>query len=156
MAKYLYCPKKLLQKVMFFKFRKMEVLTFKANVKSVICIGKRNLARQRKCQMIRITSIKSTNNWCINHHYSITLCENIIYSTVLYNYLNFYILFILVNILWGARIAQSVLGYDLDDWGSVPSVHKDGIFFFSPSFPGWLWGPPNLLYNGYQWFFPCR
>jgi len=28
-----------------------------------------------------------------------------------------------------------------------------GIFFFSPPCPDWIWGPPNLLSNGYWRFF---
>jgi hypothetical protein len=29
-------------------------------------------------------------------------------------------------------------------------------FFSSPPRPNWFWGPPNLLSNGYQGFFPWR
>jgi hypothetical protein len=37
-------------------------------------------------------------------------------------------------------------------WGLIPRRGKR--FFSSPQCPDWLWGPPSLLYNGYQGLFP--
>jgi len=51
-----------------------------------------------------------------------------------------------------AVIAQSE--YGLDDRGSIPGGCWE--FFPKPPRPERLWGPPNLLSNGYQGFFPWR
>jgi hypothetical protein len=45
-----------------------------------------------------------------------------------------------------------VLDYGLDDWGSIPGGCWE--FFSKPPCPEQLWGPPSLLYNGYQGLFP--
>jgi hypothetical protein len=45
-----------------------------------------------------------------------------------------------------------VSDYGLDDRGSIPGRGKG--FFLSPLCPDRLWGPPNLLYNGYRGSFP--
>jgi hypothetical protein len=46
------------------------------------------------------------------------------------------------------------LGYGLDDQGFES---RQGLgFFFPPPRPDRLWGPPSLLSNGYQGFFPWR
>jgi len=39
---------------------------------------------------------------------------------------------------------------------SFSLVHEpSGVFFIrAPPRPEWLWGPPSLLYNGYQGLFP--
>jgi hypothetical protein len=47
----------------------------------------------------------------------------------------------------------SVLGYGLDDRGSIPGGGWE--FFSSPPLPERLWGPPSLLSNVYQSLFPC-
>jgi hypothetical protein len=44
------------------------------------------------------------------------------------------------------------MGYGLDRRGSIPDSGKR--FFSTPQHPGWLWGPPSLLYNGYWHSFP--
>jgi hypothetical protein len=41
-----------------------------------------------------------------------------------------------------------VIAYGLDDQGSSPGRGKK--FVYSPQRPDWLWGPPCLLYKGYQ------
>jgi hypothetical protein len=41
-----------------------------------------------------------------------------------------------------------VTGYRLDDWGVRVWVPVGSRIFCSPHRPDWLWGPPNLLYNG--------
>jgi hypothetical protein len=45
-------------------------------------------------------------------------------------------------------------GYWLDDQGAGVQVPVGARIFISPCHPDWLWGPPNLLPNGYQELFP--
>jgi hypothetical protein len=51
----------------------------------------------------------------------------------------------------GAGLAQW-LYYELDDWGFATRQGL-GIFLFATR-PDRLWGPPSLLYNGYQRLLP--
>jgi hypothetical protein len=44
--------------------------------------------------------------------------------------------------------ARIVMGYRLDGWGSSPDRGKR--FFSSLQLPDRLWGPHNLIYNGYR------
>jgi hypothetical protein len=41
-------------------------------------------------------------------------------------------------------------GYELDDQGAGIRVPVGLRIFSSPLRPDWLWGPPNLLSNGYR------
>jgi hypothetical protein len=50
------------------------------------------------------------------------------------------------------ELSGIALGYRLDDWG-FKSQKGLGIFS-SPLCPDQLWGPPSLLFNGYQGLFP--
>jgi hypothetical protein len=45
-------------------------------------------------------------------------------------------------------------GYGLDDRGVVVRVPVGSRIFSSPQRPDWLWGPLNLLSNGYRCLFP--
>jgi hypothetical protein len=45
-------------------------------------------------------------------------------------------------------------GYGLDEWEVGVRVPVGSRIFTSPCCPGRLWGPPNLLYNGYLEIFP--
>jgi hypothetical protein len=40
-------------------------------------------------------------------------------------------------------------GYRLDDQGVGLQILVGSRNFSSPRHPDWLWGPPNLLFNGY-------
>jgi hypothetical protein len=44
--------------------------------------------------------------------------------------------------------------YGLDDRGVGVRVPVGSRIFFSPNRPDRLWGPPNLLFNGYRGSFP--
>jgi hypothetical protein len=46
--------------------------------------------------------------------------------------------------------ASITTGYRLDDQGIGVQVLVGLRIFLSPRCPDWLWGPPSLLYNGYQ------
>jgi hypothetical protein len=35
-------------------------------------------------------------------------------------------------------------------------LSKGKIFFSTTQYPDWLWGPPSLLYDGYQELFPQK
>jgi hypothetical protein len=59
---------------------------------------------------------------------------------------------------WKTRSSRyAVLGratdYGLGDWEIGVRVPLVSRFFTSPCGPDRLWGPPNLLYNGYSEFF---
>jgi hypothetical protein len=45
-------------------------------------------------------------------------------------------------------------GYGLDDWEVGVRVPVGSRIITSPCRPDMLWGPPNLLYNGYRELFP--
>jgi hypothetical protein len=45
-------------------------------------------------------------------------------------------------------------GYGLDDRGVGFRVPVGSRIFSSPNSPDRLWGPPSLLYNGYERLFP--
>jgi hypothetical protein len=56
-------------------------------------------------------------------------------------------------LLWSQGSSVSIVSEcGLDDQGSIPDRGRG--FFLQPLPPDRLWGPPNLLYNGYRGSFP--
>jgi hypothetical protein len=64
---------------------------------------------------------------------------------------------ILVSLQPGGRSRDTTVGiatdYGLDDRGIGVRVSVGSRIFSSPQHPDRLWGPPNLLSNGYRWLF---
>jgi hypothetical protein len=58
--------------------------------------------------------------------------------------------------LWKSRdrAVVTATGYGLDDWGVGVRVPVGSWIFSSPDRPDRLWGPSNLLPNGYRGLFP--
>jgi hypothetical protein len=52
------------------------------------------------------------------------------------------------------RVVSIATGYGLDDEGLGVRVPIGSRIFSSPRRPDRLWGPPNLLSNGYREVFP--
>jgi hypothetical protein len=53
--------------------------------------------------------------------------------------------------LWERKVSI-VTGYRLDDL--VFDYLQEHVFLSSSKCPNWLWGPPSLLFNGCEAFFP--
>jgi hypothetical protein len=65
-----------------------------------------------------------------------------------------YILFSLTCLASMNSVVGIATGYGLDDRGVGVQVPVGSRIVSSPRFPNRLWGPPNLLSNGYQGLFP--
>jgi hypothetical protein len=65
------------------------------------------------------------------------------------------IILVLYHIVWSRdSVVGIATGYNPDDRGVGVQVLVGVRMFTSPCCPDQLWGPPNLLSNGYQRLFP--
>jgi hypothetical protein len=61
------------------------------------------------------------------------------------------IFYYLLEYYWSRDSAVGIAtGYGLDDWGVGTRIPVGSRIFSSPRRPDRLWGPPNLISNGYR------
>jgi hypothetical protein len=61
-----------------------------------------------------------------------------------------------LEIDWSRNSAVGIAtGYGMDDRGVGDRFPVRSRIFYSPCLPNRLWGPPNLLSNGYRGLLPC-
>jgi hypothetical protein len=65
-----------------------------------------------------------------------------------------YILFGMLKVMNRDSSVGIATSYELDDRGVGVRVPVGSRIFSSPRHTERLWGPPNLLFNGYRGFFP--
>jgi hypothetical protein len=65
-----------------------------------------------------------------------------------------YIIYTYIKVTGIKCLVGIATGYGLDDGGAGVRVPVGLRIFFSPLSPDRLWGPPNLLSNGYRGLFP--
>lgn len=68
--------------------------------------------------------------------------------------LEFSMVFLICTVRCVVIIVTEIQAGLLRNFGLIPNRGK--IFFSSGNHPEWVWGPPILLFSGYQGPFPCR
>jgi hypothetical protein len=69
-------------------------------------------------------------------------------------YTSIFLYFKIVRLLCEKTWIAIATGYVLDEQGIRVLVPEGSRIFSFPRRPDWLWGPPNLLFNGYGGSFP--
>jgi hypothetical protein len=119
------------------------------NQRSCLFWGLTQLLQTNVCEVpeYRLQQVSSTHILTYEHP---SICHSMLHNLSSLNS-------VINNLCEAGSLDSSVgiaTGYRLDDWGVGVRVPVGPRIFSSPSRPDRLWGPPNLLSDGYRELFP--